>query len=265
MTLTEKQELAEKIVHIAKQAGKMIAETKATQVTQKSSVADVVTDMDLKSQQFIIQECGKLLPDSAFLAEEEGRQTIGAGFTWVIDPIDGTTNYMYQYQHSCVSIALYEHGHALIGVIYNPYLDECFMAIDECQSTCNGVPIHVSENPMSKGLVLIGTSPYHKHLAQQSFSVFQRIFLAARDLRRSGSAALDLCYVAAGRADAFYEAILQPWDYAAGLLILQQAGGVAKASAANAFEQLQPTGVLCSNAVCHEDFCGLIEQEIASN
>lgn len=176
MTLAEKQALADKIADIAKQAGKMIAETKATHVTQKSSAADVVTDMDLKSQQFIIQKCAKLLPDSSFLAEEEGRQTIGAGFTWVIDPIDGTTNYMYQYQHSCVSIALYEHGHALIGVVYNPYLDECFLAVDECQSTCNGVPIHVSENTMSEGLVLIGTSPYHKHLADLSFSVFKRLF-----------------------------------------------------------------------------------------
>lgn len=261
MTLAEKQALADKIANIAKQAGKMIAETKATQVTQKSSAADVVTDMDLKSQQFMIQECAKLLPNSSFLAEEEGRQTIGAGFTWVIDPIDGTTNYMYQYQHSCVSIALYEHGHALIGVVYNPYLDECFLAVDECQSTCNGVPIHVSENTMSEGLVLIGTSPYHKHLADQSFSVFKRLFLAARDLRRSGSAALDLCYVASGRADAFYEAILQPWDYAAGLLILQQAGGMTQADTPDAFTKLQPTGVLCSNAVCHEDFCRLVQQD----
>lgn len=258
MTEQQKQQLARQIVQVAKKAGAMIAQNKASQITEKGDVANLVTDMDVKSQKLILEECAKILPQSCFLAEEENQQQIGDGFTWIVDPIDGTTNYLYDFRHSCISIALYYQKKGLIGVVYNPYLDECFVGIDGMPSTCNGTPIQVSENSVREALVMVGTSPYNKPLADKTFDTMKRIFLHTRDLRRSGSAALDLCYVAAGRIDAFYEEILQPWDYAAGLIVIENAGGKFTPIVPQAYEQLKTTGMVCSNAVCHADFCKLV-------
>lgn len=251
MTLEEREALARQIASIAKAAGHLMLEESISAVTQKGDAANIVTDVDVKCQRFIIEECQKCLPEGVFLAEEEGRQQVGDGFTWVVDPIDGTTNYMYDYRHSCVSIALYEQRQGLIGVIYDPYLDECFIGLEGCGSFLNGKPIHVSAHPFEEALVMVGTSPYEKASADTTFRVMKNLFLTARDIRRSGSAALDLCYLACGRVDAFYEHSLQPWDYGAGCIIVRNARGVIEPLTDGAFDALMPTGVLCSNGVCH--------------
>lgn len=260
MTNEELKALAEKIVVIAKQAGVLIVNSKINQVKEKGAVSNVVTDVDSKCQKFIIAECSKCLVQSYFLAEEDDQQMIGDEYTWVIDPIDGTSNYMYDYHHSCISIALYYQKKGLIGVVYNPYLDECFVGIEGIGSTCNQKPIHVSDNELNKALVMFGTAPYDKQLAEQTFKVMHKVFLKTRDIRRSGSAALDLCYLAAGRVDAFYEQMLQPWDYGAGNIILKNAQGVIEAITIGAIEDLKPTGLICSNGKCHEAFKALISE-----
>lgn len=230
----------------------MIVSSQIGKVTQKGDISNVVTDIDVKSQQFIIEECAKILPGSCFLAEEENCQQIGDGYTWVIDPIDGTTNYMYDYRHSCISIALYYQKKGLIGVVYNPYLDECFVGIEGMGSTCNGTPIHVSTHEFQEALVMAGTAPYDKTLADKTFGIMKALFLQTRDIRRSGSAALDLCYLASGRIDAFYELSLQPWDYGAGSIILRSAGGIIEGMTEHAMDKLNPTGIIAANPAC---FC----------
>ena len=251
MTIEMKTALAQQVELIARKAGPFITNSKIGEVMEKGSAANIATDIDIRCQRLIIDECSKCLPDSSFFAEEDGCQQIGDRFTWVIDPIDGTTNYLYDLRHFCVSIALYHQKKGVIGAVYDPVLDECFVGIDGVGSTCNGRPIHVSGHPLSQALVLVGTPAYDKQLADVTFSVLKDIFLHARDIRRSGSAALDLCYVACGRVDAFYEQILRPWDYGAGSIILRGAQGTIEPIAANAFDELEPTGVICSNGVCH--------------
>lgn len=149
----------------------------------------------------------------------------------------------------------------LIGVIYNPYLDECFVGIEDVGSTCNDKKIHVSDNDFHEALVMVGTSPYDKTLADKTFNTMKKLFLQTRDIRRSGSAALDLCYLACGRIDAFYEHILQPWDYGAGSIILRNAQGVIEPITPNALDELKPTGLICSNGKFHKAFRDIIYEE----
>lgn len=252
ITTEEKNAFARQITAIAKEAGAFITSHAIGKVTEKGDITNVVTDIDVKCQQLIIGRCREFLPDSSFLAEEEGQQQVGDGFTWVIDPIDGTTNYVYDYHHSCISIALFYQKKGLIGVVYNPYLDECFVGIEGLGSSCNGAPIHVTDHSLREALVMVGSSPYDKTLAARTFRIMQKLFLEGRDIRRSGSAALDLCYIASGRIDAFYELCLQPWDYGAGSIIVRNAGGVIEGLTENALEELNPTGIICTNGACHK-------------
>lgn len=262
ITNEKKKFLTQQIVTIAKKAGSFIMSHKINKITEKGDVSNIVTDVDVKCQQLIIRECLKCLPESSVLAEEENYRQIGEQFTWVIDPIDGTTNYMYDFHHSCISIALYYQKRGLIGVIYNPYLDECFAGIEGIGSTCNGKRIHVNDNDLKESLVMVGTSPYNKEMADTTFQIMKQLFMKSRDIRRSGSAALDLCYLACGRIDAFYEHILQPWDYAAGSIIVRNAGGVMEAITEHTLEELKPTGLICSNGKCHEEVKDVVYKEL---
>ena len=258
-----KQHLAQQMVSIAKQAGQFIKQQEVHTVTEKGGAANVVTDIDVKSQHLLMKACEACLPGSSFLAEEEGQQHIGDGFTWVIDPIDGTTNYLYGARHSCISLALYYRKQGLIGVVYNPYRDECFLGIQGQGSWCNDKPIHVSSHGFSEALVMVGTAPYDKSQADTIFDMIKELFLETRDIRRSGSAALDLCDLACGRVDAFYEHTLQPLDYGAGRIILENAQGKIEPMTASAFDELRPTGVICSNGVCQDDLRRVIEKHLA--
>lgn len=246
-----KQSWARQTAAIAKRAGALILNSKIGSVTEKGGSANVVTDIDVKCQQFVVEECLKLLPQSCILAEEGEARQISDRFTWVIDPIDGTTNYLYDYHHSCVSIALYYQKKGVVGVVYDPYLDECFVGIEGVGSTCNGKELRVTGNSLENALVMTGTSPYDKTLADKTFGIMKELFLNSRDIRRSGSAALDLCYLAGGRIDAFYEHTLQPWDYAAGAIIVRGAHGTVEAMTEHSLDELQPTGILASNGSCH--------------
>ena len=247
----KKMLLAQQVEAIARKAGKWMAGHKISQVTTKGGVSNVVTDIDIQCQRLIVEECTRCLPESVILAEEENRQQIGEEFTWVIDPIDGTTNYLYDYRHSCVSIALYYQKEGLIGVVYDPYLDECFVGIEGVGSTCNGQTIRVSGNDFSHALMMVGTAPHNKEMADKTFAVLKRLFVETRDIRRSGSAALDLCYLACGRIDGFFEPVLQPWDYGAGSILVRNAGGTLEAMTEGALTQLKPTGIIASNGTCH--------------
>ena len=143
-----------------------------------------------------------------------------------LDPVDGTTNLIHDYRASVISLALMQKGSVVLGMIYNPYTDELFSAQKGEGSYCNGQKIEVSgAETMEKCLIAIGTSPYYKEMAEENFKVFQAIFKDCQDIRRSGSAALDLAYVACGRIEAYFERNLKIWDYAAGMLLVREAGG----------------------------------------
>ncbi len=222
----EMKRLLDDTVKVIKDAGRMLLDSRATTIEQKGDVANLVTDMDCKVQAFLIECLQKIMPDSHFLVEEEDVHVVRDGYLWIIDPIDGTSNYAYDYRHSAISIALLYDQKVIMGVVYNPYLDELFYSVKGEGSFLNEEKISVKDHDMTSSLILCGTSPYHKEMADKSFTILKELFIQGRDLRRSGSAVLDLCYVACGRVDAFFEYRLSPWDFAAASLIIQEAGGI---------------------------------------
>ena len=220
----------------------------------KEGSSNFVTAYDVKIQNFLKESLSELIPEACFFAEEDGesRRAIGEGYTFIIDPIDGTTNFMCGYNTSAVSVGLLRDGEPVFGAIYDPYRDEYFSAVRGQGATCNGAPIHVSKRPASRGLVAVGTAPYHKDtLADTVFAMTGDLFRLFADVRRSGSAALDICHVACGRTEAFCEPLLSPWDFAAGLLILTEAGGKASDFKGEALKLEAPTACVFGSPSGH--------------
>ena len=144
---------------------------------------------------------------------------------WVIDPIDGTANYARANENCAISVALLREGQAYMGVVYSPWRGECYWAVKGGGAFCNGVPIHVSDRPYEDGLLYTAMSTYHKEWARSCHDIIFDIYMDCNDVRRTGSAAVELCLLASGYADLYFELRLMPWDYAAAALILCEAGG----------------------------------------
>ncbi|MCI8622925.1 MAG: inositol monophosphatase [Provencibacterium sp.] len=196
------------------------------QVHQKGA-ADFVTDTDLAVSRALSEGLLAALPGSGIITEEQPEHTFDySRDTWVIDPLDGTSNYIFNLRISAVSVALFREGKPVLGIIYDPYADEMFHAVRGKGAFLNGSPIHASaKTRLSEGLVAFGTSPYYRELSGVTFQKLQRVFARCIDVRRCGSAALDLAAVACGRTAGFFEQILSTWDYAAGALLIAEAGG----------------------------------------
>lgn len=232
-------------------------------ITVKPGAANFVTAYDMKVQNMLIAQLSALYPKASFFAEEKDND--GACFKdaycFVIDPIDGTTNFIHDMKCSAVSVALYYDGKPLFGAVYDPYMDEMFHASVGGGAFLNDRPIRVSARLLDKALVLFGTSPYNRDLyGRTTFDRVYNVFMKCADVRRSGSAALDVCYVACGRADAYFEDILSPWDFAAGLLILTEAGGKMTSYKGELPKAGEKTSVLCSNKLLHSEMLRLLNK-----
>lgn len=195
-------------------------------VDEKEGHANFVTAYDKRVQEELKKRLLALVPDAVFVGEEEDiHASISKGKAFIVDPIDGTTNFIKDYHCSCISVGMTKDGKQELGIVYNPYLEELFLAERGKGAFLNGERIRVSKQPLEKGIVLFGTSPYYEELAEKSFKMAYEYFKKAMDVRRSGSAAIDLCNIACGRAELYFELRLSPWDYAAGSLIVEEAGG----------------------------------------
>lgn len=201
-------------------------EKMAHTVTVKGA-ADYVTKVDVAVQEYMRKGLKNITPGVILLAEEQENNHLDASKSyWILDPIDGTTNLIHDYRMSAVSLGLYEQGRITFAVVYNPFTEETFHAVRGQGAFLNGKPIHVSHRAaFDTCIISLGSSPYEKDKAAMLFPIFQSIFMETADFRRSASAALDLCYVAAGRIDGYFEFNLKPWDYAAGSLVIEEAGG----------------------------------------
>lgn len=218
------------IGEIAREAGKIVrsAGDIAAKTHVKSSAADLVTEYDVAVEAFLKEKLLDLVPNAVFFGEEEALQgDPSKGWTFIVDPIDGTTNFVRGYQQSGISIALAKDGQVEYGVVYDPYRDELFSAQRGAGAFLNGKPIHVSGKPLSEGIFIMGTAIYNRDYLPPTMDLATQLFQRSCDFRRFGAAAQDLCYVACGRAELFFEYSLSPWDYAAGSLIVTEAGGVA--------------------------------------
>lgn len=195
-------------------------------VGSKSTPTDMVTEVDTASEQLIVARLLAARPGDGILAEEGSSTDGSSGVRWVIDPVDGTTNFLYGFPAYAVSIAAELEGQTLAGVVYNAATDELFAAARGHGSTLNGRAIQTSsESSLAHALVATGFG-YEAAGRTRQARVLTRLIGDVRDVRRAGSAALDLCSVACGRVDAYYEQGLNPWDYAAGALIVEEAGGL---------------------------------------
>ena len=221
--------ILEQTFKLVKSCGGIIknADRKSIDIKEKPGLANFVTSYDLLVQNKLKDGLRLLFPNVLFIGEEGEQESFNEfGEYFIVDPIDGTTNFIKDYHMSCISVAHVVDEIVDFAIIYNPYLEELFWAVRGEGAYCNDERIHVSEQPLSNGIVLFGSSPYNIELARKSFDMAYEYFLSALDIRRSGSAALDLCAIAAGRAELYFELILCPWDYAAGMLLVQEAGGI---------------------------------------
>ena len=238
------------IIVAAKECGQVMLQADRNNfgIKDKAGKANFVTAYDCKIQEMLQIKLAQILPDAEFLGEEEDCMiNREAEYIFVVDPIDGTTNFIKDYHMSCVSIGLIRNGKRYLGVVHNPYLDETFSAISGEGAYMNGNAIHVSSDDLENGVVLFGSSPYNTELAKASFKLAYEYFQKCLDIRRSGSAALDLCSIASGRAELYFELILSPWDFAAGALIVEEAGGIVTTVEGGALPCLEKSSVLARN------------------
>ncbi len=252
--------MLKKITETVKEAGKIIlsAYNQENTITAKEGKKNFVTKYDVAVQDFLFKELGKAFPDAEFIGEEGESNFSANGLRFIIDPIDGTTNFMQDYRCSCISVALCKGNDVIAGVVYNPYTDEIFSAEKGKGAYLNGDKIKVSERPLSDGLALFGTSPYHPENTDETFVLLRKVFDFSRDIRRSGSAAYDICMIACGRCEVFFEKSLQPWDIAAGTLILKEAGGVALNYEGREISFSTPNDVIFANPEAYEEFKTLL-------
>lgn len=191
---------------------------------------DLVSYVDIETEKKLIKGLTQILPDSKFIAEEtfSGQITLEKDKPyWIIDPIDGTTNFVYKIPAFCTSIALMINGEIKIGVVYDPIHDECFQAIENGKAFLNDLEISVTKTPLLEDSLLATGFPYNRFDNLDGIvEILKEFLIKSQDVRRLGAAALDLCYVACGRFDGFWEFYLKPWDVAAAAFILEQAGGL---------------------------------------
>jgi myo-inositol-1(or 4)-monophosphatase len=240
-------------VEAARTAGRILKERADSIGTiEYKGEIDPVTEIDLLCEKAVIGRIQKTFPDHAFLAEESGDTEGDADHLWIIDPLDGTVNYAHGYPAYCVSIGYQCKGEVAVGVVYNPCLDELFVAERGQGATLNGKPITVSPVTELKQSLLATGFPYDiNESPDNNLDNFQNFITACQAIRRPGSAALDLCYTAMGRFEGFWEMKLHPWDYAAGWLLIEEAGGTMTRFDGSPF-QMGDRSVLASNGRIHQ-------------
>ncbi len=251
--------IKKRVEHLIKKAGALIADKTVTSITAKVGHANYVTNMDIKVQQFLVNELKPLIPNAVFILEEQDIQPVPGEYTWVIDPIDGTQNFINDFRHSAISVALYQKSEGILGAVFNPFLEELFFGIRDGGAYLNEKPIKVSTRPFNQAIVALGTAPYYSALADKTFDIAKKLFKECADFRRSGSAALDICYIACGRLDAYYELMLSPWDYGAASIILKEAGGIIDAIHPTVFYFTQKSGIIAATADIFKPFCSIVE------
>ena len=217
----------EQMVELVKSTKNIIFNEELSSAVTEKGLADYVTKVDTEVQSYLKEKLYQLRPDALFMGEEGEHKALDKSKPcWILDPIDGTTNLIHHYNTSAVSLALLENGKITKGIVYNPFTEQLFTSERGKGAYLNGKRISVSTRERQNDwLISIGTSPYEKDRADYLFELFKRIYKKTTDIRRSGSAALDLCYLACGMTDGYLEQNLKPWDYAAGSLILEEAGG----------------------------------------
>lgn len=259
--LSTREALKRTALEAAQAAGAILLEhaRRGFRIEHKDTV-NLVTDADRRAEQAIVDRISKDHPGHRVLAEEGGmRAGQDSPFKWVIDPLDGTTNFAHGFPAYCVSIGLEYQGRPLLGVVLDPTRDELFVSEAGGGAFLNGIPLQVSSTPLLNGALLVTGFAYDiRESEQNNLNHFGRFALRAQGIRRTGTAALDLCYVAAGRFDGFWELKLHPWDTAAGALMVVEAGGKVTDFSGGPFS-IYGQEIVASNGQVHDEMVKVLE------
>ena len=262
------EKICRKTISVAVEAGHLIKNERAKfrkEAVEQKGLHDFVSYVDRASEELIVKELTGLLPDAGFIAEEGTVQAENKRYRWVIDPLDGTTNFIHGISPFAVSIALMDGNEVVVGVVYEVSLDECFYAWKGGQAFLNGTPIEVSTAPtIHDSLIATGFPYYDFSRTPEYLQLLEYLMHNTHGIRRLGSAATDLAYVAAGRFDAFYEYSLQSYDVAAGSLIVKQAGGhVCDFSGNNSY--IFGKEIVACNSKIEKEFTDIVKKYLKNN
>ena len=238
--------LENKVISIVKDAVSLVKNIRF-EILEKGNSSNIVTTSDLKSQDFLVSKLKELIPGCGFYCEENDLQDLSKEYVWVIDPIDGTTNYSRGINECAISVGLLHNKKCVLGVVHNIFLNECFSATINLGARLNGETVKVSNNPFEKGILCTAMSLYKKDLAKKCSDIIYDLYMKCNDYRRFGSCAIELCYLACGRCDLYFEIRVFPWDYAGAYMILKEAGGVIKGIDLNELSFDRPTPVIAAN------------------
>lgn len=243
------ENLLEQVSQAVREAGELFARRDMVGHIRQKGATDFVTQVDLEVQTMLQKRLAEIAPEIQFMGEEKDNSRVDlSGAVWVLDPVDGTTNLIHGFCHSAVSLALAEGGEVTMALVYDPYAGELFTARKGHGAFCNGQPIRVSgAQHLSDSLVDVGTNPGERHLADRTFAWMRAIYDASHDVRRIGAASICLCYVAAGRLDGYVEGGLKPWDFGAGMLLVQEAGGTVTDALGQPLSLASPNTVVATN------------------
>lgn len=259
------KELNDFAINLARDAGNLLKEkfNSKHEVHYKGEI-NLVTEADKMSEDLIIAAINSSFPDHGILSEESPAQNSQAKLRWIIDPLDGTTNYAHGYPVFCVSIALENEGVIVLGVIYDPLREDMFVAVRGSGAYLNGKKLKVSPTAtLSRSLLATGF-PYDIRMSKDNnLNYFNLMAVEAQAIRRAGAAALDIAYLAAGRFDGFWELKLMPWDVAAGCLMVEESGGVISDMSGGQWDISSPN-VLVSNGLIHEQMISVFKRGACS-
>ena len=260
--------LCSQVCDIAKQAGDFIRKESCTfspKSVEVKGLHNFVTCVDKGAEKIIIDRLQEILPKSGFIAEEGTNTTRGERFDWVIDPLDGTTNFIHGMPPYSISISLLENHCMVLGVVYEVTLDECFYAWKDSPAFLNGKEIRVSDGAkIEDALIATGFPYYDYHLMRSYINCLEYFLKNSHGVRRLGSAAVDLAYVACGRFEAFYEYGLNPWDVAGGAFILQQAGG-RSSDFSGGDNYIFGKELVAANSAVFDEFLEIVGKYLSSN
>lgn len=217
--------MLKEVVKIVREASLIMLKRDFT-VRSKGGYENLVTSSDEAVQALLQERLGALLPGSGFICEEDDIVDVAHEYVWIIDPIDGTCNFSRGIDECCISVALRKGSEVILGVVYNPYHKALYTALKGRGARLNGHPIHVSDRPFSDGLLCTALCVYGKRYSGICSDIIREVFPKCNDVRRFGSAALELCYLAQGLCDLYFEYKVNAWDYSAAYLVLTEAGGI---------------------------------------
>ena len=254
------------IEKFVKEAGQMVlaADLENASVEKKPGDANFCTEYDVKVQKFLIDELSKILPEASFFGEEETSNNIkdlSREYTFYIDPIDGTTNFMFGYNHSSISVGLARNGKMIAGFVYNPYVDEMYKAVRNEGAFVNDKPLKMENKAVSEGIIAFGCARYNENKVDILFSTVKELFLKSLSIRSGGSAAIDISRIAKGANVIYIELKLQPYDYAAASVILEEAGGIITRIGGGEISLTEPCSILAGTKKAHKEVVKIAKEK----